>query len=384
MTVFTIPFAGPRMAFASALILGLVFLAPTSGRAQTSDIQALLDRMDRLERDIRTLNRQQAVAPVLPIADPASTGAPPEAPQMVFTNGGNALSRMLVRMDALEQEVQSATGQSERMTHNFNQLNARLDKLMIDLDYRLSRLEGTQPGSFRSSLAPETGGGTPLVSAAPSPPGVAAMGKMPPVGKNGPGVAARGTVLKNGLYQPGAQEGGTLGTVAKSDLDRLVAQEKGATGAVRTVPTSAQISIPTPATVSDVLPAGTVGEQYKFAINLIRQARNADAEIAFKAFIQAHGDDKLAGNAQYWLGETFYVRKNFMQAAQAFFEAYKKFPTGVKAPDSLLKLGMSMANMNKKSEACTTYGKLRREFSGDMRTSIKQALDKETQRLTCK
>ena len=132
-----------------------------------------------------------------------------------------------------------------------------------------------------------------------------------------------------------------------------------------------------------VLPTGSVTDRYKFAFNLTRQARYEEAEIAFKAFIKSHGEDALAGNAHYWLGETYYVRKDFMHAAQAFFEAYQKFPSGAKAPDSLLKLGMSMSNMDKSTEACTTYGKLRQEFSGAMKAPIEQALNRETQRLKC-
>jgi len=72
-----------------------------------------------------------------------------------------------------------------------------------------------------------------------------------------------------------------------------------------------------------------------------------------------------------------------MHAAQSFFEAYQKFPSGAKAPDSLLKLGMSMANMDKATKACTTFGKLRREFVGAMKTPIEQARNRETARLKC-
>jgi tol-pal system protein YbgF len=106
--------------------------------------------------------------------------------------------------------------------------------------------------------------------------------------------------------------------------------------------------------------------------------------MAFKKFVEAHENDPLAGNAMYWLGETHYVRKDFMQAAQVFFQAYQKFPKGAKAPDSLLKLGMSMASMKKPAEACATFGKLRKEFGSDLKANIKGALDRETQRLACK
>lgn len=403
MTVFSIRIASSGTALVAALLLSLAVLAPQGAQAQALDTQALLDRIDRLERDIRTLNQQLARMPGETPA--AAAGAEtPAAPAVTFTEGEGvgSMSRVMVRMDALEQEVRTATGQSESMAHGFDQLNARLDKLVVDLDFRLSRLEGGEPGSYGPmGNAPEA----PKVFTAPKTASVSKMGDMPPVGEGEP---AQGTMLKNGLYQPGANDGNVLGTVSKSDLDKIVAQDKaanaevaapGATGAPGATDTAAapaqaapqvapqvgaqdQVASVPPAEPS-VLPAGSVGDRYKFAFNLTRQARYEEAEIAFKAFIKAHGEDALAGNAHYWLGETFYVRKDFMHAAQAFFEAYQKFPSGAKAPDSLLKLGMSMANMDKAAEACTTFGKLRREFIGAMKTPIEQALKRETARLKC-
>jgi tol-pal system protein YbgF len=88
------------------------------------------------------------------------------------------------------------------------------------------------------------------------------------------------------------------------------------------------------------------------------------------------------GNARYWLGETYYVRNAYMDAAQTFFQAYKTAPDGTKAPDSLLKLGMSMASLDKPEEACATFGKLRKEYT-DLKPSIEKALNRETKRLKC-
>ena len=95
-----------------------VLNAPASGQST----QALLDRLDRLERDIRTLNQQiagmptqpaSAVAPsaAAPALAPALAAQPP-APQIEYTEGEGTLSRVMVRFDALESEVRTATGQS--------------------------------------------------------------------------------------------------------------------------------------------------------------------------------------------------------------------------------------------------------------------------------
>ena len=80
------------------------------------------------------------------------------------------------------------------------------------------------------------------------------------------------------------------------------------------------------------------------------------------AFVQRYPNDPLAGNAQYWLGETYYVRKDYENAATAFAEGYQKYPESGKAADNLLKLGMSLGNLGKKSEACSAFARLDRDF----------------------
>ena len=65
--------------------------------------------------------------------------------------------------------------------------------------------------------------------------------------------------------------------------------------------------------------------------------------------------DYLAGNAQYWMGETYYVRGRYQDAAVTFAEGYQKYPTNSKAPDNLLKLGMSLGQLGKKADACVAF-----------------------------
>ena len=70
----------------------------------------------------------------------------------------------------------------------------------------------------------------------------------------------------------------------------------------------------------------------------------------------------MAGNAQYWLGETYYARGKYMEAASAFAEGYKRYPKSAKTPDALLKLGMSLARADQKQNACVALAKLGEEF----------------------
>ena len=400
MTGYCFRFSKTRHLVLSAVLLGALALADTSALAQGSDMQILLDRMERLERDIRTLNRQIARGPSEAGPENAEpTGVPATPSGTKFTPGEGGLSRVTVRISGLEQEVRQATGQNEALSYKIDQISARLDTLITDLDYRLARLEGSAPGSFSSQ---------PSISTAPSSASVSKVGEMAAP----TGTMPSGTLGANGTYVPPASSG-SLGRISKSALDQFVkpqnagdqaqgdqaqgdpAQTAAAEPATPAAPATSQTAMaaqqPVPAPVQEpvrepvvasILPEGTPRERYQFAFGLMSQARYDDAEAALKEFIAKHGDDPLAANARYWLGETYYVRKSFMDAAQAFFQAYKSTPDGGKAADSLLKLGMSMASLEKTEEACATFGKLRKEFI-DLKPGIEKTLNRETKRLKC-
>lgn len=110
------------------------------------------------------------------------------------------------------------------------------------------------------------------------------------------------------------------------------------------------------------LPAGSENDQYNYAFSLLRNADYPAAEQAFKAFLDQHPKGSLAGNAQYWLGETYYVRGDYEQAAVAFMGGYQSHPDSSKGPDNLLKLGLAMANLGKSKEACAAFGRLESQY----------------------
>ncbi len=95
-----------------------------------------------------------------------------------------------------------------------------------------------------------------------------------------------------------------------------------------------------------------------------------------------HPEDPLAGNAKYWLGETFYVRGDFRNAAVTFAEGFQRYPDSTKAPDNLLKLGMSLAQLEKKDDACGAFGELLKRYP-DATASILQRATRERERLGC-
>jgi tol-pal system protein YbgF len=88
----------------------------------------------------------------------------------------------------------------------------------------------------------------------------------------------------------------------------------------------------------------------------------ASAETSFRRLIETHPNDKLAGDAQYWLGESYYVRGQYKNAADAFLKGYKSYGASPKAPDSLLRLGMSLAALGQKEAACSSFAELGTKF----------------------
>ena len=116
---------------------------------------------------------------------------------------------------------------------------------------------------------------------------------------------------------------------------------------------------------------------------MLKQQDFKRAEQALKAFIEQHPRDKLTSNAQYWLGETHYVRKNYQDAAFAFAEGYQKYPESRKAPDSLLKLGMSLRRMEKRKEACTAFARFLSKYP-KATDRLKARIDREWRQAKCR
>jgi tol-pal system protein YbgF len=101
---------------------------------------------------------------------------------------------------------------------------------------------------------------------------------------------------------------------------------------------------------------------YERSYESLLRRRFTDAEVGFRGFITNYRDHSLAGNAQYWLGETFYVQGDYKQAAQAFLTGYRDYPKSRKAADSLLKLGLSLNRLGQKEQACAAFSQVGSQF----------------------
>jgi tol-pal system protein YbgF len=329
------------------LLLSLVAAAVPVPAAWPQD-RAAQDRLERLERDLSMLQRQ------------VYRGGP--AP-VVGGGSGMAVDTEL-RMDRLETQMRELTGRVEDAANGVEQLRRRLEQVNGDIDVRLSQGQGQPRGAASSSHAAAG-------IADASPEGPIAM-RGPPSGANAARSKPTGAVMPPGtLVPPPPDPPAGMGTLSPPGPmpPRPETANVAAAGSLR--PPS-----------GGTLPAGSASDQYNFAFGLLKQADYPAAEDALKTFVVKHPNDPLAGSAQYWLGETYYARGRYSEAASAFAEGYKHYPKGAKAADDLLKLGMSLARANQKQNACVALAQLDRDFPNPG-SAIKEASTTEKKRLGC-
>jgi tol-pal system protein YbgF len=228
-----------------------------------------------------------------------------------------------VRVAALETQIGALTSQLEHMTQQLNALEARL-------------AGGARP--------PSPAAGTPGRQGAASP-------QDPDAALAGTGGDA-GASFNTTVAQAGEDE---------PPLPQMAAQD----GAGEPLPPANDGGSPDdpaaegrPQSLMAALPGNDATSLYNQGYGNLLRRDYAGAETAFGRLVQGYPNDPLAGKAQYWLGETYYVRGQYKDAAEAFLRGYKRYKSGEKAPDSLLKLGMSLAALGQKTEACSAFSEL--------------------------
>ena len=158
------------------------------------------------------------------------------------------------------------------------------------------------------------------------------------------------------LVAPGNQDGGGQAVQNNAGGQVLVQPDNGGDGGNDLVPERVETVALGNAASAD--PEAVYERSYE---SLLRR-QFSDAEVGFRGFLEQHRDHSLAGNAQYWLGETYYVQGDYKQAAQAFLSGYRDFPKSRKAADSLLKLGLSLNRLGQKEQACAAYMQVGSQF----------------------
>ena len=131
-----------------------------------------------------------------------------------------------------------------------------------------------------------------------------------------------------------------------------------------------------------LLPDKPAEDQYEFAVSFMKIGDYETAEFALKEFIEKNKDHDLAGSAQYWYGETFRIRQLYSDAATAYLDGYQNYPKSKKAPDNLLKLGITMVQLGEKDQGCKMISGIKKEYP-KANKSVLQKAEYEKKKFKC-
>jgi tol-pal system protein YbgF len=310
----------------------------------------------------------------------------PEAAQQVAQN---TPSDLVVRIDRLEAQVRQLTGIIEQLQYRNQQLEAQLNRSQ----------QGSAPPL--SQIAPQQR--PPLASGTPLPPPTVTARRSdafdPTQNPNAPGAPQSLGTLSNGSPPPieqgqspevgdtpiGAPGGRQIG--APLDLTTMGSSQQAAND-----PNTPQSSVLPPppvrnpsstGVVASVLPpSATPRDQYDLGYGYVLRKDYALAEDAFQTFLNKFPNDKLVGDANFWLGEARFQRQRYDAAAEAFLTVSTKYTSNAKAPDAMLRLGQSLAALGQKEMACATLAEVGKKFPRASAT-VRQGVEREQKRVRC-
>lgn len=142
-----------------------------------------------------------------------------------------------------------------------------------------------------------------------------------------PQPAAPGSVTERGAAPP-------VASVEKT------APEQKAVAAPEASKTSAPSQVP-----SDVERA------YNEAFQTLQAGDLNGAKDKFMAFLKEHPRTSLSGNAQFWIGDIYFKKRQYEAAILAYEDVVKKYPDSSKVPDALLKQGLAFQELGDKIDA---------------------------------
>lgn len=149
---------------------------------------------------------------------------------------------------------------------------------------------------------------------------------------------------------------------------------------------NAQRGAPPPGNATGALttapPSQTPRDEFDLGIGYIQRKDYALAEETMRNFAQKYPSDALVPDSQYWLGESLFQRQKYRDAAEAFLGVTTKFDTSAKAPDALLRLGQSLAALKEKEAACAAFGEVTRKYPRAS-NGVKQGVSREQKRVGC-
>jgi tol-pal system protein YbgF len=363
-----------RVAFAGAVILSLITRADAEGSATFEWLGDRLDAAeDRVAQVARGLGLAKQERPVV---------------EAQFGAGGQSATQLTVRMDTLEAHMRQLTGQVEQLMFQIRQVDDRLKRVAEDTEFRFREMSGsgrsaspnTQQPRPRSEATPPQG----TVSQANQPPQQSAPPTQTTVPTQSPSTAAGPQLL--GQVPLSAETSAPGGSATGRPLDlAAVIRGNGLPGEPPLAAMPSPGATPSSGTAGGQLAAApntSPKDEFDLAYSFILRQDYELAETSFREFLTRHPNDQMSGNAQFWLGEAQFQRGKYREAADAYLKVYTQFGSSAKAPESLLKLGVSLRQLKENEAACAALTEFGRRYP-KASPQLRQQAQAEQQRAGC-
>ena len=292
-------------------------------------------------------------------------------------------AQVLVRVQQLEDQVRTLTGQIEGLQFQLTQMQELIQKQNDDNEFRFQQLEGGKGGAGKKSdAATQTGGDAPAV-ALPQPPEGKSTDRLPSGALQGDAAAPSdaASAPAEASTDAGDMDSDGLGQSA----DPLVGTN-GADGNNATLGTLPDDGTSRPLNLSldssSALADGDAAAQYKAGYDAIVRGDYAFAEDQFRQFIALYPKDPQAADATNWLGEALLQRQAYDDAADVLLTGYQTYPQSPRAPDLLLKLGIALAGAGEQDTACRTFGEVGKRYPKQP-AAFNSRLAQEKQKAQC-
>ncbi len=257
---------------------------------------------------------------VLAIVVSAPVAAQVDAPNEQIMN-------LVVQVQQLQDEIRMLRGQLDEQSFELESLKRRQRDQYLDLDQRISELRGGLPAGVSGAMS-----STPPTT-------------MPELGPTVGPAPASSAVAGTGQAQPQPADDGPV-----------VTQRPDTPSAV------SALAVPAAATAATVATPEAQQAAYDEAFQALKELRYADAAQGFQDFLIAYPDSSLAGNAQYWLGESYYVTRNYEIALEAFQDLLRGYPDSTKRGDGLLKVGFTYYELEQFDQARSALEQVQRDY----------------------
>ncbi len=272
-------------------------------------------------------------------------------------------AKMRLYVQQLEEQVRQLTGEVERLRFEMRRTQAGID----------AAPDATRPGGLTGSINAGPVPGGPVLGGTFNPQNNASVNQGAPpqdlgslsIAANDPRIAADGDEAGDGA-----------GGVEPLDLSVL------AGGASTGLSVGSDLGQNQPLPPLTAALSGSPRDEYDLSYGYILTSDYGLAKQSFQAWLQNFPDHELALDARFWLAESLYQQGENREAANRFLEVYKSAPAGRKAPDALMKLGVSLAALGERDAACATFSELENKFP-DASPILSDRVARETKKAGC-